>query len=480
MPIEKAISSFRFAYGPGALLRQMKPPPATLPFAAVSDPVARLFERAFGAGGANADGRPRAEEWVSALVTLGKNLKPCIRHTGHQYLASLPACPFCVIEAQSGLMLFHIVISGTLGVGGTFDVEAIWAKIRAVPYPGPLPILPQLPPFVPPPAFSSPLPLPPLTTPEVRLALSQEMQGIKRTRLLRQWIVFGITALIGILSVPIGNWFAIFYIMMTGYVLGYTLLVTTFNRKVKIQTEIALQSVTEQYQDELALRFAEEVQWAEKERKYTEKRQNIEAAVYMAEKQCQDIRQRWEREANSEAYDARLAELERAKTQLQDLTAQLQKRLRRLEQDGAKRQLENYLDRFKLQSASIDGIGPGRKATLQSYGVETAADVKENIISSIPGFGPSLTNVLLAWRGMHEKRFIYNPSLGIDAADQTALEQEFGARRAKLENALLDGPNALRQLVQEIVGKRSDLRPKVEKALQTVITARTGYQTLDP
>ena len=51
MPINRAISEFRFAYGSGAKANQMAQPPATLPLDTVSPSVAALFERAFSRNG---------------------------------------------------------------------------------------------------------------------------------------------------------------------------------------------------------------------------------------------------------------------------------------------------------------------------------------------------------------------------------------------------------------------------------------------
>jgi len=70
MPIERAIKEYRYAYGSGANLRQMAPPPGALPREAVADHVAQLFERAFGPNGAK-PGRPDADEWTKALDALG-------------------------------------------------------------------------------------------------------------------------------------------------------------------------------------------------------------------------------------------------------------------------------------------------------------------------------------------------------------------------------------------------------------------------
>ena len=70
MPMERAISEYRFAYGSNAAAMQMQPPPASLGLNGVTRSVALLFERAFSKQGSQPNGRPRPEEWVTALEDL--------------------------------------------------------------------------------------------------------------------------------------------------------------------------------------------------------------------------------------------------------------------------------------------------------------------------------------------------------------------------------------------------------------------------
>ena len=60
MPMERAISEFRFAYGANRQLLHMQPPPHALPLEAASEPVAQLFERAFSREGVRDGIRPSA------------------------------------------------------------------------------------------------------------------------------------------------------------------------------------------------------------------------------------------------------------------------------------------------------------------------------------------------------------------------------------------------------------------------------------
>src|SRR5690606_27994346 len=59
------------------------------------------------------------------------------------------------------------------------------------------------------------------------------------------------------------------------------------------------------------------------------------------------------------------------KTSYEQLRTQQNEELGALRQQVHKRQLEYYLQQCFISGARIDGIGPGRKASLESYGIET-------------------------------------------------------------------------------------------------------------
>ena len=63
-------------------------------------------------------------------------------------------------------------------------------------------------------------------------------------------------------------------------------------------------------------------------------------------------------------------------------------------QNRFQQQLKQYLDSYRIATANIDGIGQGRIATLQSYSIETAADVDATKLMGISGFGRVLVSDL--------------------------------------------------------------------------------------
>jgi DNA-binding helix-hairpin-helix protein with protein kinase domain len=136
------------------------------------------------------------------------------------------------------------------------------------------------------------------------------------------------------------------------------------------------------------------------------------------------------------------------------------------------------LDGFEIDKAKLDGIGDGRKRTLQSYGIETAADLLNNAVESVPGFGPKLCGTLYSWRQSLEARFRFNPAVGIDRRDIDKIEHEVARERMRIEQAVRSGHEELRQLHGRIINARTQLRGPVEAAYAAYLQADENYKAV--
>lgn len=148
MPIERAIAEHRFAYGPDNTRSEMQRSPGTLPLEAIGSSIANLFIRAFGKASSNG-GRPTGETWAGALDQLKANLKICPSATWHYYPGHLNACPWCIVEAKTGVRLFGSKV--VLTTGGLVDISSLWTAITTITAPAPDPPLPSEQPWSPPP-----------------------------------------------------------------------------------------------------------------------------------------------------------------------------------------------------------------------------------------------------------------------------------------------------------------------------------------
>jgi len=406
MPLERAIKEFRFAYGPGATSRQMKQPPATLPLEAFSTPMVNLFERAFLTSGT----RPHAHEWIDPLVDLTKNLKQCSQNSGHSYLNSLSSCPWCKIESHSGVVVFFPIYVAGVATAGTFNIVAIWTLIEKVPQPSPLPALP--------------------VRGSLGLTPSPKATQIRRSRRLRSYTSTAALAAfyIVLFAVPIGGGATLFLIVLAALGAG------TFALKG-----------------------------------HRASTRELRQAKTNAEHTFKDVQKRWRpaHEAGRK-FNTKLEELKTAKTEYQNLPTVLQRKLQQLEQEVYQRQLERFLDGFRIDKARISGIGHARQITLRSYGLETAADITQNAVLAVPGFGPTYTAKLLVWRASIEQRFVFDSSRGVDPQDKRNVEIEIQNRRAKLEQELRNGVTVLRRLSDQANSTHINLRDSADTAVKNL------------
>ncbi|MBS0541918.1 MAG: hypothetical protein JSR47_24350, partial [Proteobacteria bacterium] len=138
MTIERAIGESRFAYGADSAAHQIERPPGAPSLGIVSPAVAGLFERAFARASRN-DGRPTAREWAAALDGLEGQLRQCAFSPAHWHFNGLQGCPWCRMEAATGVGLFSTTVSS--GAAAHFDIDGFWRRVEAIEHPGGAPIL---------------------------------------------------------------------------------------------------------------------------------------------------------------------------------------------------------------------------------------------------------------------------------------------------------------------------------------------------
>lgn len=414
MPIERAVAEYRFAYGPDRMANQLERPPGTIPLDTMGNAVADLFIRAFERTGSYG-GRPVAEKWTDALVKLESLLRVCPSAKWHHYPQVLTACPWCAVEKQTGVRLFgQRVIAARFS--GTVDVGALWQAIVAVQGPGPDPSLPSERPWLAPGA----------TNVSFRVG-----QVIQKTFAMA-FVLGGLTACNAIPKDGGVLW------ALGAYVIAY-------------------------------------VVWPHVP---SEKRAECELRHRTAKTEWESAVARWKQEASQSAFRAKIEELDLVRRQLVDLPRKRQQGLANLEVERRQRQLERYLDRFRIDRADIPGIGTSRTSMLASYGIETAADITKHSVRKIPGFGDKLTGELLNWRNGHEQNFHFNPSEPVNPKDIDALDREIEAERANLVNTLRQGPEHLRRRSAETSAARSRLMPLLERCWHELQLAEMSLKNL--
>lgn len=422
MQIETAIQQFRFAYGFNSRSVQMEPPPNVPALAVLTEPIAALFERAFSRTASNGAQRPVPSEWSSTLSALTERLAKCTVNPSHTFPAG-QTCPWCPVEASTGIVLFDLVFLPTRGHG--FDIAMIWRTIEAV----------QLPPIPPKPTEQTVGQLTP--SPQAKRAASEY-------RTLWWSNVAGAGAIVLIVAILLGVAPQAWWLWLGGAVFFWIKIKGRASSPNVSAIETAL-SISENRHDSAQRQYSS----------FMQTQLTVSGPLAQMKSSLLAKRNQWQ-------------DLPQLRAQR---IAQLQNRLR-------EQQLETFLEGFHIDRASISNIGLGRKAVLQSYGIETAADIDRQKIRGVPGFGPAITLRLVEWRRSIERSFRFDPTKGIEPRRISALDAELATLKKKLEQELSSGPVELLKVRRQIEQQHAAVRMELEQAIRQLAQCRTDKRAL--
>lgn len=410
-PIEKAIRSYRFAFGEDAKSRNVKPPPYIIKLEEVSLPVTTLFRRAFLSSG----DRPTSQEWVTALTRLRSELIVCRDNDGHHYYRGLLKCPWCRAEQESRVVFFERATFVGGGHGVAFNLASVWDQISNVGRPGTAAALPK--------------------RDLIKVGFSARIKAINVSRF---WVrtILAALALLGSLAILL--WMLVdlvtpFWLVCFGIFAAYVV-----DRIIK--SDLFLPPATR-------------------------------TAMSVAESKWNAAVDAYKKRTDLNRFDGLKTRLQTQKDEYLTLPGLRNSKMKALYNSRRERQLHRFLSKFTLRGASIPDIGYSRTLTLKSYGIESAADISWQNVLSVPGFGPALTSRLVGWRQSYENRFVFDASAGIEPADVQLIDQEIVKKRTELEMSLSNGAARLTAIADEINNSHEKDDPNLLTALRELVFA---------
>ena len=413
MPIERAITEFRFAYGKHSHLKSIAPPPNSVGLSVVPDQVAGFFEQAFAETGARAAGRPTAGDWWEALESLEARMRRCGSDPVHSYYSGLAACPWCRLEENSGLLLFLSADRIT-----KIDLRREWQKVEAITPPGPV-------------ARINPGDFPHRPVP-----LSPGMERSLAFRSIRQ--VAGMVVIAVCTVLALGGMIADYLTVMPVAVVVLALFL---------------------YPGEAA---------GEKRRRITK----LDNARYLWEL----WNRKWTAEAGDAAFHAQLVKLRGLKGKFESIDRGYRAGLLALERTVKDRQQKKFLEGCSIDKCMVPRVGDGMKKVLKSAGIRSAADITPAALRVIPHLDNNLTNDLLAWRERTERNFLFDPAKGTDRSDLQALVHKYQPMMKPVEREIQQGIGRLGRVQADILKKRVTLRPEVEKRARELAQAEADTE----
>jgi DNA-binding helix-hairpin-helix protein with protein kinase domain len=385
--LEDNIKCLRFAYSKTASQRLLTSPPNSLPLSLLPERLGTMFEVAFTEEG-RAGRRPTAKQWLDELDSLRNALKVCPKAKMHVYSNHLQDCPWCALENRGIVYFVTATVYATGNMGAPVNIGQVWSAISSIKAP------PEL--SIPTPGQfkvkHAPLPAGFISS-QVRWTLSITLVAVLVILLNNTKTVGGFFVIGGIAGlITIWNW-------------G-----NAVKKSERLSRSVGYQSAEHQY------------------------RNAVDAL---------------KREAGPEGFAAKRADLFKLKSEFDQLPVREQKELVGLNSTAEKRQKQKYLERFYIDKSNLHGIGPAKRAALQSFGVETAADVEWSRIRRIKGFGDVLTRTLVDWSKAHERNFRFNPNQAVTPADINAVKMSIQARKQQIEQQLRTGLQQLQQFATQ-------------------------------
>lgn len=415
--IEDNISEFRFAYSTSQSL--LIPPPNALPISTVPASIAGMFERTFTAAGQRA-GRPTAHQWMVALDELRSALRPCGKSKLHTFPSHLSTCPWCLMDGK-GVAYFTVTPiyeAGEASNGSLVKIGEVWAAITKVPVLDPV----RIPEASNPSPHPDPLPL-----------------GVFSTTA-KHFMSLSLTA------ITIAIWSAV-----GGYPLIY----------------IAI----------IAMSWLFVGQFGTKAK--TEEKQRRTLARDSARKRHQDAVRALITDSGVDQVIAKRELLNRLKLEFDKLAVREQKELATLRSKAEQRQRTAYLERFYIEKAVLAGVGPAKRAALQSFGIETAAEINPRKIMQIRGFGERITQVLVDWRESHERNFRFNPATAVTQADMQVVKHAVRKRAVEISALMVQGLKDIKQGPEVREGALRRHIRTVQQAANELAQAEADYKALN-
>lgn len=179
----------------------------------------------------------------------------------------------------------------------------------------------------------------------------------------------------------------------------------------------------------------------------------------------EDAKKKWQAAAGPEEFTAKRGRYVYLVGLHQQLPGKERNRLQELEKKKRDLQLRKYLEGQFIDRAKISNIGPGRKATLASYGIETAWDIKTTDVTRVPGFGPARAADLKGWLATVERKFVFNASIPTDPREVQRVKSEIAKERGELERELRNSLPDLNRIADHAAGLCKTAPPTLADAL---------------
>ena len=343
-------------------------------------------------------------------------MRQCSLNQAHHFLAGLPHCPWCQIEAASGTPLFPVVF--VTKPGSTTGIVALWQEVTRLNEPPPLPALPD---------------------PDSK-KVEASTAAVAAARRGRRWQISAYGGLVASSAFAVAT-AAPSMRLLLGAAIG-----AASTGVFRIRKPAASGAEKRRFED--------------------------------IKGEWQTLKAVWVTPAVRPGFSDIRRELDTSKARYDNLPQQRAKRLQELSEQIRQRQLQEYLDRFPLALARIPGIGPAKAAMLASHGIDTAGDIEHAKVLAVPGFGQVTTKKLLVWRRSYERTFRFDPRRGVSPSDTMAVERDIAMARSALERDISTGLSRLKAVAASAASRRAALERRAAELMPSYAQAAADARAI--
>jgi hypothetical protein len=208
-------------------------------------------------------------------------------------------------------------------------------------------------------------------------------------------------------------------------------------------------------------------------------KKEFETKAADASSRWQNLQNNWGNYTVSKDFQDLLSNLQYLRSQYDSLPQKRLQELQKLEANRYRLQLHAHLDRCRISHARINGVGVAKKDTLQSYSIETAADIVDHRVLAVPGFGPVLLSNLKRWRDQQERRFVFDPNKEVDQAAKNVVERQILAEKIDIERRLNEGLTKLTASSSHILTRRRAVLAQAQQAARDLAQAQADLQAAE-
>jgi DNA-binding helix-hairpin-helix protein with protein kinase domain len=158
-----------------------------------------------------------------------------------------------------------------------------------------------------------------------------------------------------------------------------------------------------------------------------------------AQKKYDALKGDWDRKGSENLFDQQFKMLRVLKSEYEKLEDRFQKKLKEVVDELRDARLSEYLKNALIEPGTIEGIGSGLIEKLELYGICSAADINQQAISSIPGFGQAREERLIDWQNEVINSFSFDPADALTPATLLSIKKPFTKQIESMEASLVRG-----------------------------------------